>query len=50
MLQSIQIPLQGLSSFKPVNSISQFGAASKPANDAFNCIQTIDTNMEPDWS
>ncbi|GAB0207835.1 adenomatous polyposis coli protein-like [Grus japonensis] len=50
MLQSIQIPLQGLLSLERVNSTSQFGIISKLANDAFNsCIQIIDKYVEQNW-
>jgi len=47
MLSSIQIPLQGLSSFQGFNSISQFQVISKFAEDAFHfCIQITVKNME----
>ena len=50
MLQSIQVPLQGLLSLRRVNSTSQFGIVSKLANGAFNsCMQIIDQNIEWNW-
>ncbi|KAK4806807.1 hypothetical protein QYF61_005603 [Mycteria americana] len=39
MLQSIQIPLQGLLSLERVNSTSQFSIISKLANSAFGCTR-----------
>jgi len=40
--QTIQIPLQGILSFRRVNSTSQFGIVSNLADGAFNfCIQII---------
>ncbi|GAB0177364.1 mitochondrial enolase superfamily member 1 [Grus japonensis] len=45
-----RVPLQGLLSFKKVNSTSQFGIISKLANGAFNsCIQIIDKYIEQNW-
>jgi len=50
MLQSIQIPLQGLSSLERVNTTSQFSIISKLVNGAFSsCLQTIDKNIEQKW-
>ena len=50
MLQSIEIPVQGILSVKRVNSTSQLGITSKLANRVFNSfIQIIDKYIEQNW-